>query len=181
MAQAVNQSFSTDRRHDGTDPIAPNEHDERSEQGLRRELGRSDERDEQGRRDERAQRWQRDESDLPREPRRRSGDTRRTMMDESDGDRRDRSTDWTMPAMPNTTGDVLGPVLAAWGQAYASMFELAGDMMKLQQQTFASMIGAANTNAERMAVGDQRGRVVEGVSASRTSSADSGHIEHDRR
>jgi hypothetical protein len=60
------------------------------------------------------------------------------------------------------------------------MFELAADMMKLQQRTFASMIAAADTQAEGTADGDRRGRVLEGVSASRPGS-DSGHIEHDRR
>ena len=29
------------------------------------------------------------------------------------------------------------------------MFELAADMMKLQQRTFASMVAAADINAER--------------------------------
>jgi hypothetical protein len=102
------------------------------------------------------------------------------MVGESGGDRRERSMDRTKPATSTSSGDVLGPVLAAWGQAYASMFELAADMMKLQQRTFASMIAAADTSAERTTDGDQRGHVLEGVSASRTGS-DSGHIEHDRR
>lgn len=165
MAQAGNQSFPTDRLN-GTNPLGPNEQDERGEQDLRREHGGYDDRSEQ---------------DLRREQDQRRGhDGRRTMVGESGGDRRQRSTDRIGPATSTSSGDVFGPVLAAWGQAYASMFELAADMMKLQQRTFASMIAAADTQAEGTADGDRRGRVLEGVSASRPGS-DSGHIEHDRR
>ena len=199
MAQAVNQSFPTDRRLNGVNPLGPgvraerSEHggyDDRSEQDLRREHGGYDDRSEQ---DLRREQDERKEQDLRRDHdgrsehgergeqgQRRDHDGRRTMFDGSGGDRRERSTDRTRAATSSRSGDVLGPVLAAWGQAYASMFELAADMIKLQQRTFDSMIAAADTRAERTADGDQRGRVPEGVSASRTGS-DSGHIEHDRR
>ena len=166
MAQAVNQSFPTDRLN-GTNPLGPNEHDQRSEhdeQDVRREHGGYDGRSEQ---DLRREQDERNEQGL-----------RRDHDGRSEHDERERSTDRTRPATSTSSGDVFGPVLAAWGQAYASMFELVADMMRLQQRTFASMIAAADTQAEGTADGDRRGRALEGVSASRTGS---GHIEHDRR
>jgi hypothetical protein len=132
---------------------------------------------------EQSQLWEPDdrgEQGLRRESDRQPGGVQRTVMDSSDGDRLERSTDWAQPAT-STTGDTLAPVLAAWGQVYTSMFELAGDMMKLQQQTFASMMGFADTNAERIASGDQRGRVHDALSASRTSSVGPDQIDQHRR
>jgi hypothetical protein len=158
------------------------QHDERAEQGLRRERGLTDERDERGTRDEQGQAWRHDdrgEQGLRRESYRQPGGVQRTMG-ESDGDRLERSTDWATPAT-STGGDALAPVLAAWGQIYTSMFELAADMMKLQQRTFASLMGFADTNAERIASGDQRGRVHDALSASRTSSVVPDQIEQHRR
>jgi hypothetical protein len=192
MAQAVNPSFPTARLN-GTNPLGPSKHDQRSEhdahdvrrehggyddrseQDLRREL---DERGEQDLRHDHAGRGEREERDEQGQGR--DHDGRRTSFGESGNDRRERSTDRSRPATSTSSGDAFGPVLAAWGQAYASMFELAADMMKLQQRTFASMIAAADTYAERTAEGEQRGRVLQGASASRPDS-DSDHLEHDRR
>jgi hypothetical protein len=168
MAQAVNPSFPTARLN-GTNPLGPSKHDQRSEHDahdVRREHGGYDDRSEQ---DLRREQDERNEQGL-----------RRDHDGRSEHDERERSTDRSRPATSTSSGDAFGPVLAAWGQAYASMFELAADMMKLQQRTFASMIAAADTHAERTADGEQRGRVLQGASASRPDS-DSDHLEHDRR
>jgi len=171
MAQAVNQSFPTDRLN-GTDPVGRSQHDERSEHDAR---GEDDVRRKHGGYDDRS------EQDLRREQDERNEQgLRRDHDGRSEHDERERSTDRSRPATSTSSGDAFGPVLAAWGQAYASMFELAADMMKLQQRTFASMIAAADTHAERTAEGEQPGRVLQGVSASRPDS-DSDHLEHDRR
>jgi hypothetical protein len=162
MTQAIAQSWSAAQRRNGTDQIAPNGHDERDEQS---QAWQHDDRGEQG---------------LRRESYRQPGGVQRTMTGESDGDRLERSTDWAKPAT-SAGGDTLAPVLAAWGQIYTSMFELAADMMKLQQRTFASLMGFADTNAERIASGDQRGRVHDALSASRTSSVVPDEIEQHRR
>jgi hypothetical protein len=183
MAKASDQSSSAARRRNGTDQVAPHGRDERDEQGLRREQGLTDERGERGTRDEQSQAWEHDdrgEQGLRRESYRQPGGVQRTVMGESDGDRLERSTDWAQPAT-SIAVDVFSPMLAAWGQVYTSMFELAGDMMKLQQQTFASMMGFADTTAERIASGDQRGRVHGALSASRTSSVVPDQIEQHRR
>ncbi len=198
MARTAKQPPSEARRSKATDLPAPNGHDDRAKQGLRRERELAGERDEQNLRREQGlagehdeQDWQREQGEQwlysergeqgsRREPHRQPGGVQRTVMDSSDGDRLERSTDWAQPAT-STTGDTLAPVLAAWGQVYMSMFELAGDMMKLQQQTFASMMGFADTNAERIASGDQRGRVHDALSASRTSSVGPDQIDQHRR
>ena len=61
------------------------------------------------------------------------------------------------------------------------MFELAGAMMKVQQQIFASMFGAANTNADPVTDGDRRGNVHDASPASRTRSRVPDQVEQDRR
>jgi hypothetical protein len=180
VAQAVNPSFPTARLN-GTNPLGPSEHDQRSEHDehdVRREHGGYDDRSEQ---DLRRELDERNEQDLRRElDERNEQGLRRDHDGRSEHDERERSTDRSRPATSTSSGDAFGPVLAASGQAYASMFELAADMMKLQQRTFASMIAAADTHAERTADGEQRGRVLQGASASRPDS-DSDHLEHDRR
>jgi hypothetical protein len=106
------------------------------------------------------------------------GGEQRTVV-ELGADQLKRPTDWTKPAT-STAVDTLTPVLVAWGQVFTSMFEMADAMVKLQQQTFASMMGTADTNAERMANGDHRGRVHDAVPASRTRSVVPDLIEQRR-
>jgi hypothetical protein len=119
----------------------------RSEQDARRE-DRADDRDErnervepdsrdQQQRTERGEQWHGDRGELGdgREPRREPGGVQRTL---------EQVTDRARSATP-VSGDALAPtpdmskVLTAW-------FDMAGDMMKLQQQFFSTVLGAENTD-----------------------------------
>jgi hypothetical protein len=171
MASAANNVSSTVRRRKGADQVSPNGHGERDEQSSGREQGLTGDRLERGPRDEHDEQW-RDrvggERRSDREPRRQSDGVQLTAV-RSASDQLERPTDW------------VEPVLAAWRQVFTSMFDLAGTMARLQQQTFASMIGSADTNAVRMANGEQHGGVHDAVSGSRTSSVVPDRIEHARR
>jgi hypothetical protein len=124
------------------------------------------------------------EQDLPRESRRPARGARRTVktdpmmaaprIAESGGDRLERAD--AVKSATSTANDVLGPVLAGWGQVYTSMLELAFDMVKLQQRTFATMLGV--TGNARGVSGDRR--VDDAVSPSRTRSMAPDEVEHDR-
>ena len=76
--------------------------------------------------------------------------------------------------------DVFTPVLEAWQQIFTSWSELAQAMVKVQQEAFASMIGAANTTAKDINVGDRRNGEL-AFSGSRTTASTPDRIEHDRR
>jgi hypothetical protein len=76
--------------------------------------------------------------------------------------------------------DAFAPVLEAWKQVFKSWSELAETMMKAQQDAFASMIGAANTTAKDIKVGDRRNGEL-AVSGQRTMVSTADRIEHDRR
>jgi len=52
--------------------------------------------------------------------------------------------------------DAFAPVLEAWQQVFKSWSELAQTLVKVQQDAFASMIGAANANANDISPGDHR-------------------------
>lgn len=83
------------------------------------------------------------------------------------------------PAM-SSGFDAFAPVLGAWNQVFASWFELAGTMVKVQQETFASMIGAASPSGKDSTSGEHRSR--DHVSTgSRTNASTPDRIEHDRR
>jgi hypothetical protein len=76
-------------------------------------------------------------------------------------------------------------VLEAWKQVFKSWSELAETMVKAQQDAFASMIGAANTTAKNISVGDRRNGELafsgSRTTASRTTASTPDRIEHDRR
>jgi hypothetical protein len=205
MARTAKQPSPAAQRSKGTDQLAPDGHDDREEQDSRREQDLTGDRDEQDSRreqdltgdrdgsdslfwphdeqDSRREQWQhgeRGEPGLRREPRRQPGSAQRTVRAESRRDQLEQPTDWLMPAT-STAVDAFAPVLGAWRQIFASWFELANTMVKLQQQAFASMIGAADTNTERTTNGDHRGRDQDALSASRPSSVPPYQIEHARR
>jgi hypothetical protein len=132
------QDLVSDRdRDDGNDRderAERNSDDEQREQRARRE-DRADDRDGRDVRNERLERDSRDEFGDGREPRREPGGVQRTVEQATDRVR----------AAPSNPGDAFGgspdmsKVLTAW-------FDMAGDMMKLQQQFFANILGAGNTN-----------------------------------
>jgi len=132
------QDLVSDRdRDDGNDRderAERNSDDEQREQRARRE-DRADDRDGRDVRNERLERDSRDEFGDGREPRREPGGVQRTVEQATDRVR----------AAPSNPGDAFGgspdmsKILTAW-------FDMAGDMMKLQQQFFANILGAGNTN-----------------------------------
>jgi hypothetical protein len=79
--------------------------------------------------------------------------------------------------------DAFAPVLEAWKQVFKSWSELAETMVKVQQDAFASMIGAANTTAKDTKdtkVGDRRDGEL-AFSGARTTASTPDRIQHDRR
>ena len=89
-----------------------------------------DEQSDQGRRGEQ---WHGDRGELGdgREPRREPGGVQRTV---------EQVTDRARAATPNLGGTPdMSKALTAW-------FDMVGDMMKLQQQFFSSVLGAGNTS-----------------------------------
>jgi hypothetical protein len=110
---------------------------ERGEQDRRREQGRAGDRDDRGSREARGEQWHGDRGELGdgREPRREPGGVQRTVEQVTDRVRAATSNSGDAFA---TTPD-MSKVVTAW-------FDVAGDMMKLQQRFFASMLGAGNTN-----------------------------------
>lgn len=71
-------------------------------------------------------------------------------------------------------------MLEAWKQVFKAWSELAETMVKAQQDTFASMIGAANTTAKDTKVGDRRNGEL-AFSGARSTASTPDRIEHDRR
>ncbi|HET9901616.1 MAG TPA: hypothetical protein VFR46_11235 [Actinomycetes bacterium] len=108
------------------------------EQDLRREQGRAADRDDRDPRDARGEQWHGERGELGdgREPRREPGGVQRTV--EQVTDRARSATSNPGDAFAGTPD--LSKVLAAW-------FDMAGDMMKLQQQFFNAVLGAGITNA----------------------------------
>ncbi|MDQ2792178.1 MAG: hypothetical protein DLM60_03460 [Pseudonocardiales bacterium] len=183
MARITDRPSSASRRSTGTDVSATNGPDPFDDQGQREEhsqlanLGDNDEGREQG---------------LITE-----GGKNRNHLGENRGDRefgenRERPERGQLgeraeqglrreqrPAM-SSGFDTFAPVLGAWNQVFASWCELAGTMVKAQQQTFASMIGAASPHAKDSTSGEHRSR--DHVSTgSRTKASTPDQIEHDRR
>jgi hypothetical protein len=71
---------------------------------------------------------------------------------------------------PSAGLDAFAPVLEAWQQVFKSWSDLAESMMKVQQDAFAGMLGAATTTAKDLA-----------YSGTRTTASTPDRIEHDRR
>ena len=74
---------------------------------------------------------------------------------------------------PSAGLDAFTPVLEAWQQVFKSWSELAESMVKVQQDAFAGMIGAANTTAKDVNVGDRRNGEL-AFSGSRTTASSVG-------
>jgi len=136
------------KRDDRTDRDERDSHDEQSEQRTRREdraddrddrnerIGR-DSRDEQSDQRQRGEQWHGDRGELGdgRDPRHEPGGVQRAL--EQVTDRARSATSVGVDALAPTPD--MSKVLSAW-------FNMAGDMMKLQQQFFATVLGAGNTN-----------------------------------
>jgi hypothetical protein len=87
---------------------------------------------------------------------------------------------WSVqPPTPPVGMDVFAPVLEAWKQVFKSWSELAGTMVKAQQDVFAGMISAAGTTARNINVDDRPDAEFAFSGAHTTASAD--RIERDRR
>jgi hypothetical protein len=139
--QDARREDRADDRDDRSERVERDSRDEqrteRGEQDLRREQGRSGDRDDRGLRETRGEQWHGDRGELGdgREPRREPGGVQRTVEQVTDRVRAATSNPGDAFAL---TPD-MSKVVTAW-------FDVAGDMMKLQQQFFASMLGAGNTN-----------------------------------
>jgi hypothetical protein len=76
--------------------------------------------------------------------------------------------------------DTFAPVLEAWKQVFKSWSKLTETMVKVQQDAFASMTGAANTTAKDITLGENRSGE-DAFSGSRTTASTPDRIERDRR
>jgi hypothetical protein len=111
--------------------------DDRDERNERVERDSRDEQSDQRQRAERGEQWHGDRGELGegREPRREPGGVQRSLEQVTD---RVRSA-------TSVGGDALAPT-PDMSQALTAWFDMVGDMMKLQQQFFANMLGAGNTD-----------------------------------
>jgi hypothetical protein len=114
--------------------------EDREDRDVRNERVERDSRDEQSdqrQRTERGEQWHGDRGELGdgREPRREPGGVQRSFEQVTD---RARSA-------TSVGGDALAPT-PDMSQALTAWFDMVGDMMKLQQQFFANMLGAGNTD-----------------------------------
>ena len=111
--------------------------DDRDDRDERNERDSFDEQSDQRRRTERGEPWHGDRGELGggREPRREPGGVQRGQ--EQVTDRVRAATPHPVDAFAPTAD--MSKVLTAW-------FDMVGDMIKLQQQFFADMLGAGNTN-----------------------------------
>jgi hypothetical protein len=86
---------------------------------------------------------------------------------------------------PSAGLDAFAPVLEAWKQVFKSWSELTDTMVKVQQDAFASMTGAANATAKNIKDEDRRNGEFAFTgsrsTASRTTASTPDRIEHDRR
>ena len=97
-----------------------------------------------------------------------------------DGEYTEQGSRREQPPALSAGTDAFAPVLEAWKQVFKSWSELAETMVKAQQDAFASMIGAANTTAKDINLGDRRDGEP-AFSGSRTTASTPDRIEHDRR
>jgi hypothetical protein len=159
MTQAAKRPSTATLRTGGSQPALNGhdprgEHDLRGEQDLvgdrdrddgndrddRTERDERDSRDEQSdqrRRTERGEQWHGDRDELGdgREPRREPGGVQRSLEQVTDRAR----------AATSAGGDALAPT-PDMSKALTAWFDMVGDMMKLQQQFFADILGAGTTN-----------------------------------
>jgi hypothetical protein len=183
MARTTNQPSTATRRNTTKTRADTNgrgsfdEQDQRSEDG---QLGDNDER--------REGLAIRDEQDDERENR----DLRENANDRELGDNRERgerrdSGEYTEQGSrrehrPEMSAglDTFAPMLEAWKQVFKSWSELTETMVKVQQDTFASMISGANTHAKGLNLGES-GNGERAFSGSRTTASTPDRIERDRR
>jgi hypothetical protein len=148
----ADERSATDRRRDRTSTP--------SEQDLPGTQDRVDDRDEPGPPDEQ---WHGDPDELggDREPRRESAGVPRTV---------EQVTDRARPAT-STSIAALAPT-PDMSKAVTAWFDMAGDLMKLPQQLFASMLGAGNPHARTTTNGAAAyGRNADGVEVLRAPGA----------
>jgi hypothetical protein len=102
--------------------------------------------------------------------------------DTEQGSRREQPLAVPMPAM-SAGLDAFAPVLEAWKQIFKAWSELAETMVKVQQDTFASMISVANPTGKDVkdVKGSDRRDGELAFSGSRTNASTPGRIESDRR
>ncbi len=171
MTQPAKRPSTATRRTGGSQPTlnghGPGEQDLRGDQELVGDRDRDDgykrddriERDERDSRDEQSDQRARREQDARREDRADDRDDRseRVERDSRDEQRTERGEqdDGVQRTVEQVTDRVRaatsnpGPAFALtpdMSKVVTAWFDVAGDMMKLQQQFFTSMLGAGNTN-----------------------------------
>ena len=136
MTDAAKQPSPATRRTGGSQ-TTPNGDDLSSEHDLSSDQNLVGDRDERYPRDTRGEQWHGDRGELGdgREPRREPGGVQRTLEQVTD---RVRATTSNPGDAFATTPDMT-KVVTAW-------FDMTGDMVKLQQEFFSSILGAGNTN-----------------------------------
>jgi hypothetical protein len=136
MTQATNRPSTATRRTGGSQP-SPHGDSLRGEQDLRdtQDLVGNRDRDDGSDRDDRTRRDEQNSYDEQSEPRRQPGGVQRTV--EQVTDRARSATSVGVDALAPTPD--MSKVVTAW-------FDMAGDMMKLQQQFVATVLGAGTTN-----------------------------------
>ena len=152
MTQAAKRPSTATLRTGGSQPM-PDGHGSLGERDLVGTATAGDKRDERIERDsrgegiprraerpadtERGEQWHGDRGELGdgREPRREPGGVQRTV---------EQVTDRARATTPNP-GDAFGGT-PDMSKALTVWFDMVGDMMKLQQQFFSSVLGAGNTS-----------------------------------
>jgi hypothetical protein len=136
-ARREDRADDRDEQNERDDRDGRRGQDSRREQDLRGEQGRVGDRDERGPRDARGEQWDDDRGEFGggRESRREPGGVQRAL---------EQVTDRIRPVTTNpvdafAVAPDMSKVVTAW-------FDMAFDMMKLQQQFFATVLGAGNTN-----------------------------------
>jgi len=190
MARTTNQPSTATRRNTTKTRADTNgrgsfdEQDQRSEDG---QLGDNDERreglaavqdeqdDERNNRDDRNNRDERENANDRELGDNRGRDERRDSGNYTEqGSRREHRPEMSAGL------DTFAPMLEAWKQVFKSWSELTETMVKVQQDTFASMISGANTHAKGLNLGES-GNGERAFSGSRTTASTPDRIERDRR
>lgn len=165
-----------------------NKRDEQNQYGEnnndRREYGLSSVRDEQDQRGDNRDSHS-DRSDRIDRENRENRDERTFGEKRGFGENRDRREQFSERGEQDspwaTSGaEMYAPVLDAWKQVFQAWSELAETMVKTQQQSFASMMGATQATAKNLTNGGHRNRE-RALSGARSDSRAADQIDHDRR
>jgi hypothetical protein len=185
MARTTNRPSTATRPNTATaqlDTDGPGAFDQQDQRGENGQVGDSTERRENL---TAVQNEQDNDRDNDRDDARTNPDSREFSKSRQERTPRDGNAEQgSQPEQPPTLPagmDAFAPVLEAWKQVFTSWSELAETMLKVQQDAFAGMIGAANATAKDINVGDHRtGELA--FSGSRTTASASGpdRIERDR-